>query len=431
MMKGFLLLILLLMAGCEDSSEQSGEDSEVIRCREGWVEFTCKYPKQHESISVVTPKNTTIQTTKKDVWENKGRVSLYHDTNNKNLRVVIKQLEPEDFGNYTCKFTRRDSSSDHKVKLEVEKKMCQRQFNQTAYRTAKTTITCNYTGNKYKFFSKENGSICEDILSTKSSLKSNGTFTLTETNSSFSLSISNVSSHDAGVYRCGVETHEGSYRAALRKIQLKVEDITNLTKSLTVGQDLTYWCEYPNGALINKFICKGEDPSICQPLVSTQQNKKTGRFSIKEDNKKRNVTITVRGVTTDDTGTYWCGAKSTDKTRSNPFFHKLVMTVGLGQNGDGFWYNNSTTITIAAVICVAVLVLGLIFVLICKRFKRSKNTINEEAQYNNEDRAYEEIQELPQMPGSGRELKSVYATANFPTNPSSASQHYYNINIHS
>ncbi|XP_045885515.1 polymeric immunoglobulin receptor-like [Micropterus dolomieu] len=310
--------------------------------------------------------------------------------------------------------------------------MCQRQFNQTAYRTATTTITCNYTGNKYKFFCKQNGSICEDILSTKSSLKSNGTFTLTETKSSFSVSISNVSSHDAGVYWCGVEIREGSYRAALRKIQLEVEDITNLTKSLTVGQDLIYQCPYPNGALINKFICKGEDPSICKPLLSiAQRNKKTGRFSIKEDNQKRNITITVRGVTTDDTGTYWCGAKSSDETRSNPFFHKLVMTVGLGQNGDGFWYNNSTTITIAAVICVAVLVLGLIFVLIYKRFKRSKNTINEEAQYNDEDCAYEEIQELPQMPGSGSALKSVYATANFPTNPSSASQHYYNINIQS
>ncbi|XP_038551893.1 polymeric immunoglobulin receptor-like isoform X2 [Micropterus salmoides] len=329
-MRSFLLLILLLMAGCKDSSEQSVEDSEVKRCQEGWVEFTCKYPKQHEtyqSISVVTPKNTTIQTTKKDVWENKGRVSLYHDTNNKNLRVVIKQLEPEDFGDYTCKFTRRDSSSDHKVKLEVEKKMCQRQFNQTAYRTATTTITCDYTGNKYKFFSKQNGLICEDILSTKSSLKLNGTFTLTETNSSFSVSISNVSSHDAGVYRCGVETHEGSYRASLRKIKLEVEDIHCFTRSPTVGEDLTFQCEYPNGALINKFLCKGEDPSICQPLVSTQRNRNPGKFSIKEDNWKRNVTITVKEVTTDDTGTYWCGAKSTDKTRSNKFFHKMVMTV--------------------------------------------------------------------------------------------------------
>ncbi|XP_038551880.1 uncharacterized protein LOC119885739 [Micropterus salmoides] len=368
MMKRCLLLILLLMAGCEsssgkdsgedsgkdsgedsgkdsgedsgkdsgedsgkDSGEDSGKDSEedsnesgaskLKGCQEGWVEFSCNCP-NNESISVVTPKNTTLQTTKKDEWENKDRVSLYHDTKKNNLRVVIKQLEPEDFGNYTCKFT-QNSSSDHKVKLENETDGCQGQFNQTAYRTAKTTITCNYTGKKYKFFCKENGSICEDISSTKSSLKSNGTFTLTETNSSFSVSISNVSSHDAGVYWCGVETHEGSYRAALRKIQLEVEE--------------------------------------------------------------------------------------------------------LGQNNGGSSYNNSTPITIAVVVCVAVLMLGIILVLIYKRFKRSKR--NEEAQNNNEDRAYEEIQERPQMPGSGSALKSVYVTANCPTNPSSASQPDYNINI--
>lgn len=49
---------------------------------------------------------------------------------------------------------------------------------------------------------------------------------------------------------------------------------------------------------------------------------------MKEDTQRTNATITVREVTADDTGTYWCGAESTDKTHSNPFFHRLVMTVG-------------------------------------------------------------------------------------------------------
>ncbi|KAK1900887.1 T-cell surface antigen CD2 [Dissostichus eleginoides] len=49
-------------------------------------------------------------------------------------------------------------------------------------------------------------------------------FTLTETESGFNVSISNVSPQHAGVYWCGVESTEGSYRAALRKIQLEMED---------------------------------------------------------------------------------------------------------------------------------------------------------------------------------------------------------------
>ncbi|KAF3855719.1 hypothetical protein F7725_016442 [Dissostichus mawsoni] len=85
---------------------------------------------------------------------------------------------------------------------------CKDPFNQTAYRTAKTSIRCdegNKEDSRFKFFCKVNGPICEDILSTKSTLRSNGMFTLTETESGFTVSISNVSPQHAGVYWCGVE----------------------------------------------------------------------------------------------------------------------------------------------------------------------------------------------------------------------------------
>ncbi|KAK1901409.1 Mucin-13 [Dissostichus eleginoides] len=49
-----------------------------------------------------------------------------------------------------------------------------------------------------------------------------------ETESGFNVSISNVSPQHAGVYWCGVESTEGSYRAALRKIQLEMEDCPHI-----------------------------------------------------------------------------------------------------------------------------------------------------------------------------------------------------------
>ncbi|KAJ4927491.1 hypothetical protein JOQ06_015218 [Pogonophryne albipinna] len=136
---------------------------------------------------------------------------------------------------------------------------CKKPFNQTAYRTAKTSITCdegNKEDSRFNFLCKENGPICEDILSTKSALRSNGTFILTETESGFTVSISNVSTQHAGVYWCGVESTEQSYRAALRKIQLEVKAaIKNFTRSPTIGQNITYWCQYPEGAPVKKYIC--------------------------------------------------------------------------------------------------------------------------------------------------------------------------------
>ncbi|KAJ4927490.1 hypothetical protein JOQ06_015217 [Pogonophryne albipinna] len=206
---------------------------------------------------------------------------------------------------------------------------CKDPFNQTAYRTAKTSITCderNKEDSRVKFFCKVNGHICEDILSTKSALRSNGMFTLTETESGFTVSISNVSTQHAGVYWCGVESTERSYRAALRKIQLEVKAaIKNFTRSPTIGQNMTYWCEYPEGAPVKKFICKGEDPSKCEHVVSTAQN--TERFSMIDETEKRNLTITVRGVTKEDSGTYWCGAEHIDFLQGQYFYHRFLMTV--------------------------------------------------------------------------------------------------------
>ena len=106
-------------------------------------------------------------------------------------------------------------------------------------------------------------------------------------------------------------------------------DIKSFKRSITTGQNFTYWCRYKNGTPVKKFICKGEDPSICERLWSTAKNKTyTGKFSMNDDNKDGNMTITVRNITTDDAGTYWCGAENTDDTHSNLFFNRLLMTVG-------------------------------------------------------------------------------------------------------
>uniref|UniRef100_A0A8P4GA19 Immunoglobulin V-set domain-containing protein n=1 Tax=Dicentrarchus labrax TaxID=13489 RepID=A0A8P4GA19_DICLA len=269
-----------------------------------------------------------------------------------------------------------------------------------------------------KFLCRENNFTCEEILSTSSSVKSNGTFTLTGTNRGFSVSISNVSSHDAGLYWCGV--NKGNYQTGLRKIQLEVEGET-FTKSPTIGQNFTYWCEYTNGAPIKKFICKGEDPSICQPLVNTaQRNMNNGKFSMKEDKLKRNVTITVREVTADDSGTYWCGAESTDRRRSNTFFHRSEAE---GQEDvTVIDFVSVLTVTIVVVICVVVLAL-LLIVLFFYKGKRfpvctiSNTHINTHSGYT--------------LTNSGTALKTIYVTANFPTNPSSAPHHHSNINFQS
>lgn len=106
----------------------------------------------------------------------------------------------------------------------------------------------------------------------------------------------------------------------------KSTGITSSTVSPTIGQNFSFWCKYPENVNTAKFICKGEDPSICQRLATT--NYTTNRFSMKDNTEKTNITVTVTEVTAEDAGIYWCGAERTNNRTSNTFFHRLSMTVG-------------------------------------------------------------------------------------------------------
>ncbi|XP_050930245.1 uncharacterized protein LOC108901474 isoform X9 [Lates calcarifer] len=361
-MRSFLLLVLSLLTGCEATSELRG-------CVGGWIEFMCNYS----------------------------------TTTGQNQSFVIE--------------------SPHLTTEDRRKNGCQKPFIQTAYRTAKTTIICDYPENKdksrLKFFCKQTGDICEEILSTESSKRLNGRFTLRDNDRGFNISISNVSSDDAGVYWCGLKSNDKYHRAARKKIQLEVQGITNFTRSPTVGQNISYW------------------------FSTTQPNMDNGKFSMKDDTGKRNITITVRNLTTDDTGTYWCGAETTDKGRSNLFFHTLLMTVvppstpepppvPTTQSTTAPAQSRAGLQTVMIVIpCVAVLLLLLLLIsfLIYKRFSRSKNTKNEaNAQHIREANIYEEIQECLQKPDTGNTTTIIYTTASFPMNPP-ASLHYSTINF--
>ncbi|CAJ1051189.1 polymeric immunoglobulin receptor-like [Xyrichtys novacula] len=324
------------------------------------------------------------------------------------------------------------------LSLMADQVACQKHFNQTAYRTAQTTITCEYPkhdNHLVKYFCKENGTVCEDILSTDSPLQSNETFTLIKTNNGFRVSIRNVSLQHRGVYWCGLKSEKDAHQAGRRKINLEVTDIRNFTKSPAVGQTLKYWCQYLKSGPI--FICKGEDPSVCQPFIS-RNKKNNGTFSMEDKEKEKKIYITVDRVKAEDAGTYWCGANSTDKTHSDIFYHKFTMIVAPslpapastespGETAGGIWF------VITMVICAVVLLLLLfIFLAILIRKRFSKNTTPAPAaaaaQHVREDYVYEEIQEHHQNQGYGNAMKSVYATVNFSRNPS-ASLHYSTINF--
>ncbi|XP_067361179.1 CMRF35-like molecule 8 [Channa argus] len=402
-MRSSLLLILSLLTGCEASSKVKG-------CTDGLAIFTCKC---HKSGQKSCDQKTTMQST-----VDACRRFLNPDTKDDLLSLYIKQFE--------------QGPNAKKQKLKVEADVCLEPFTHTTYNTAKTSIVCNKSGNEHSimFFCKEKKSICEDVLSTKSK----GRFTLTNNNRS--ISIRDVSLDDNGDYWCGVRSYKEKYNVALRKIQLKVEKIIKFTRSPTVGQDFTYWCNYSINTFSEKFICKGEDPSLCRTVVTTQNKGLHDRFSLKDDTKKKNLTITLREVTAEDSGTYWCGGESAEPKSSKTFLHRFVMTVvaprtspvssttqttSAASPGNGLKSQGVGSSVIIVVVCVTLLLLLIVLILIIfyKRFSSSKNTNTGAAQKNNEDYIYEDIQEHLHQPDLDNVL-TIYATANFPMDPSAS-----------
>ncbi|XP_025763395.1 uncharacterized protein LOC102080165 isoform X1 [Oreochromis niloticus] len=392
-MKLLLMLILLLISDCE---------SEMKRFTSEWTEFTCNCQKTPGKCQMVCVADCGSKTGKKT------------------LRVILKQVENKDP-------KRNDDKKELKFKLEENG--CPKQFNQTAYKKAKTTIRCNHPENKSElwFFCKENSSVCNNILSDRRSFLTN----------TYSVSISDVSIEDKGVYWCGVKFTENNHHVALTKVKLKVEEIKNVKRSPVVGQNFTYWCKYNQTvSSTTKFICKGEDPSICQALVNTRQPGVNNRFFMTDNTKEKNITITVREVTAADSGTYWCGAETKQQQRSNKFFNRLFLTVQPAPPSSSTPLTTTTTttakshvtfgITTAVIIGVAVFLIG--FFLIYIRVSCIKNKgISASLQHVKEDSAYEEIQERLQTPGNA--VDSIYVTAGRYTDVTSL--HYSTINFQS
>ncbi|XP_076003560.1 uncharacterized protein LOC142996441 isoform X2 [Genypterus blacodes] len=326
-MKLILTLIFTLTTGFDVSSEEI----EVKGCPGGWVEFICAYKITETTQGIsLSPKGPTTFSTQTDVWEKKKSFYLFNDSRERKLRVAFKKsTQKED--KYKCSFSEKKSNRERSVKVELikAKNGCQDPSTQIAYRTAKTGITCKHPGRNATgmFFCKETETVCEDILSTTSSTTVSTNkkgFALESSSNDFNLTISNVTKQHAGDYWCGV-VFRGGHRATIQKISLRVEDIRNFTRRLPAGQNLIYWCEYKRVTSDFKFICKGDDPFTCQHLTTTKNPINTTRFEMKEARVKPNITISVRDVTREDSGTYWCGGESADSSRT--FYHMLVMIV--------------------------------------------------------------------------------------------------------
>ncbi|XP_058265653.1 uncharacterized protein LOC131365802 [Hemibagrus wyckioides] len=243
MMKSLLIFTLSLISGpvgCIVTGYSRG--SIIIISGLKWdsrLRYICK----KESISYISILRT--DTTENSVQE--GRFMLYKNTGGF-VTVLIRCLEPQDAGTYRMGVGIQMSTD---VKLTViDDSCCPGPKTMYSFPGQNISIISNYPvvyDRHYKYIMKlDNGSVLNDILDTDTQSQNNR-FSISDDRNAkvLSLSISNVTEADDGVYLCGVFNRMNSvqYFSFFTEIQLHVRakswteissDRTNFSSTLII-----------------------------------------------------------------------------------------------------------------------------------------------------------------------------------------------------
>ncbi|KAF4078854.1 hypothetical protein AMELA_G00186230 [Ameiurus melas] len=88
----------------------------------------------------------------------------------------------------------------------------------------------------------------------------------------------------------------------------------SISKTVHVGGDLNISCKYPESLRSDpKFLCKTRlQRAACSYKESVKESRKdvnVWKFSLYDDRETQMLTVSIRNVTEQDSGEYWCGAE--------------------------------------------------------------------------------------------------------------------------
>ncbi|KAI5628784.1 polymeric immunoglobulin receptor-like isoform X2, partial [Silurus asotus] len=212
----------------------------------------------------------------------------------------------------------------------------------TEYSGGGVLIKCNYDTEytqNLKYFCKGSPPGCSDLIKTgdKNMWVTSGRFSMFDDTKSaeFSVMIREITVEDTGTYQCGVDISLG--KDIYTPVELKVkEDLSykkSVSKTVHVGGDLNISCKYPQSLRnYTKFLCKGLQPAACVYKESVTESRKdvnVGKSSLYDDKTEQIFTVSIRNVTKQDSGEFWCGAEAawTSDHGYKVYFTQINLTV--------------------------------------------------------------------------------------------------------
>ncbi|KAB5584395.1 hypothetical protein PHYPO_G00107050 [Pangasianodon hypophthalmus] len=254
-------------------------------------------------------------------------------------KVMIRELTIEDTGKYQFGIDigwKRDIHTP--VELEVkEGAMISKEV--TAYAGGGINIKYRYEDEykyKPKFFCKiGTHQWCFNRITAKlnSELVRDGRFSVHDYRSAgfFSVFISELITKDTGIYACTVVVSDEIEIYTVVKLNVR-EDLfyeKSIMKTVHVRGDLKVNCKYPESHRSDpKFLCRRLQESACSYYTTVKESRKyvnMGKLSLYDDRAKQIFTVSIRNVTEQDSGEYWCGAEA--GVESKVYFTQINLTV--------------------------------------------------------------------------------------------------------
>ncbi|XP_039503048.1 uncharacterized protein LOC120459655 isoform X1 [Pimephales promelas] len=290
----------------------------------GRMMIKCEHP-QHktkpkyicrESDGCSERKNPGVQ----DEWVENGDVSLYDDTRAGVLMVFFRELKTADAGTYRCG-VKVSHYTESFTELQLDVRDDVTFVSESAHLGEEVNITCQIPEEHRVHFCREiDDHICQNI----------STSAVTEMSPSserneervFTVSISNVSVRDAGVYWCGAETRDTNltFISLTTKIQLHLFMAPVVRRE---GESAEIFCPY-DSTFKSKSLCKGKCSTRDRNTLNETVRKETDRLTLNDDVTAGVFTGTITGLRAEDAGKYWC-AVTLERDVNYLYTHLIVI----------------------------------------------------------------------------------------------------------
>ncbi|KAI5109454.1 polymeric immunoglobulin receptor-like isoform X2 [Silurus meridionalis] len=335
-------ILLIIFTFCLISD--GGASKEVTGYLGGEVLIKCKYNTEYTQNPKYFCKGSSpgcsdlIKTGDKNMWVNSGQFSLFDDTKSAEISVMIRELTVEDTGMYQCGV---DISLGNDIYTTVELKV------KEGFRASTIITVCVILlllligisvllvilqkGRKMKDFEKAYDRVPREELYEK--------------------------------VRCVREVCEGGAGQISSLISLHAPE-KSISKTVHEGGDFNVSCKYPQlFRSETKFVCKGLQPASCPYKESVKDSKKTlnvRKYFLYDDRTKQIFTVSIRNVTEQDSGEYWCGAEAawTSDHGYKVYFTQINLIV------TGF--STSTVINVGVILLLLLIGISVLLVILQK-----------------------------------------------------------------